>query len=188
MWSARPQFDARWRGTWTERMAEGNPVVLPWGQIAGHQCFGCCPGNPAGLGLTFVQESEWELSSRFAIGPRHESYPSVVHGGIVSTVLDETMGNALAICRRRLCFTTGLRTRFIEPLRSGRPYRATASIDRASESSSVYRVDADITDEEGALVVAARGHYQAITRERARANMGAEWLEWAERNGYLASS
>ena len=167
-------------------MEEAKPVVLPWGRVEGHQCFGCCPENPAGLGLRFVRESDWELSSGFSIGPQHESYPSVVHGGIAATVLDELMGNALAICRRRLCFTTGLRTRFIEPLRTGRRYRAVARIDDASEGKPVYRVEADITDTEGNLLVIASGSYQAITRERARAAMGEQWLSWADYHGYLA--
>jgi acyl-coenzyme A thioesterase PaaI-like protein len=169
-------------------MAEASPVVLPWDQVEGHQCFGCCPGNPAGLGLRFVQESQWELSTSFSSGPQHESYPSVVHGGIAATVLDELMGNALAICRQRLCFTTGLRTRFIEPLRTGRRYRAVARIDAASEGKPVYRVEADIADIEGNLLVTASGNYQVITRESARAEMGEQWSSWAERHGYFSAA
>ena len=61
-------------------------------QIA-NNCFGCGPGNQAGLRLEFVLDKQrqrfvchFQLEDRF-VGP-----PGHAHGGIIATILDEAMG------------------------------------------------------------------------------------------------
>jgi acyl-coenzyme A thioesterase PaaI-like protein len=54
-------------------------------------CFACGPENPIGLKLTFAEEGD-KYVSRFTAGPEHQSYDGIVHGGIISTLLDEIMG------------------------------------------------------------------------------------------------
>jgi acyl-coenzyme A thioesterase PaaI-like protein len=186
MWTDRHPSAEPWPATLTDVATQRDPVVLPWRRVEGYQCFGCCPENAAGLGLRFVRESEWALSTRFEMAPHHESYPTVVHGGLAVTVLDELMGNALAVCRKRLCFTTGIRTRFIEPLRTERPYRALARIDTSTAGAPLWRAESEITDTAGNLLVTATGSYQTISRELARTEMGEAWMDWAECHGYLA--
>lgn len=53
-------------------------------------CFACGPDNPIGLGLQF-QEIEETYVTTFTPGPQHQGYDGIVHGGIVSTLLDEAM-------------------------------------------------------------------------------------------------
>jgi len=98
------------------------------------------------------------------------------------------MGNALGICRSRLCFTLSLRTRFIEPLRTARTYRVRARIDRASENLPVFRVESEITDLEGTVMVTGTGTYQTISVEQARSQIGDLPAAWATDNGYLVTS
>ncbi len=54
-------------------------------------CFACGPNNPIGLRLTFAEEGD-KYVARFTAGPEHQSYDGIVHGGIISTLLDEIMG------------------------------------------------------------------------------------------------
>jgi uncharacterized protein (TIGR00369 family) len=140
-------------------------IPVPWRDVDGYHCFGCAPDNPAGLALV-AHEIADGLSCRFLLDRRHESYPGIVHGGIVTTILDELMGNVLALRERSLSFTVTLRVRFVAPLHTGRRYHASARIVR--RSGSLSRMEAKICDDADATLVLATGTYQALTAEQAR--------------------
>jgi acyl-coenzyme A thioesterase PaaI-like protein len=53
-------------------------------------CFACGPLNPIGLKLQFSEEND-KYITQFTPGKEHQGYDGVVHGGIVSTLLDEIM-------------------------------------------------------------------------------------------------
>lgn len=53
-------------------------------------CFACGTENPIGLRLKFTKSDDKYITT-FTAGPEHQSYNGVVHGGIISTLLDETM-------------------------------------------------------------------------------------------------
>lgn len=53
-------------------------------------CFACGKDNPIGLKLKF-SESDGKYVAHFTGGPQHQGYDGIVHGGIVSTLLDEIM-------------------------------------------------------------------------------------------------
>lgn len=53
-------------------------------------CFACGQNNPIGLKLKFWEEDD-KYFAKFVPGPEHQSYDGVVHGGIISTLLDEIM-------------------------------------------------------------------------------------------------
>lgn len=60
------------------------------GEDKNRWCFGCGPMNPIGLKLKFQEEND-RYVTHFTAGPEHQSYNGIVHGGILSTLLDETM-------------------------------------------------------------------------------------------------
>jgi uncharacterized protein (TIGR00369 family) len=53
-------------------------------------CFACGRENPIGLHLEFTKDGDKYVTA-FTAGPEHQSYNGVVHGGILSTLLDEAM-------------------------------------------------------------------------------------------------
>lgn len=57
-------------------------------------CFACGPGNPQGLYLQPRREGDL-IVAEFMPGTWHEGWQGVVHGGILTTILDETMAYAL---------------------------------------------------------------------------------------------
>lgn len=57
-------------------------------------CFACGPNNPIGLHLQFAVDNDW-YTTTFTAGPEHQGYDGMLHGGIMSTLMDEVMAQAL---------------------------------------------------------------------------------------------
>jgi len=55
-----------------------------------NMCFGCSQKNPIGLKLQFIIEGDL-CRSTFTAGQDHQGWNNCVHGGIISTLLDEVM-------------------------------------------------------------------------------------------------
>ena len=53
-------------------------------------CFVCGPKNPIGLKLDFTFNGK-TISTEFTPQKEHQGYMNIVHGGIISTLLDEVM-------------------------------------------------------------------------------------------------
>jgi uncharacterized protein (TIGR00369 family) len=60
--------------------------------IDDQHCFLCGSLNESGLKLTFVPQGE-TLETRWVAEKRFQGYADVLHGGIISSVLDEVMIN-----------------------------------------------------------------------------------------------
>ncbi|PJF44014.1 MAG: hypothetical protein CUN55_06200 [Phototrophicales bacterium] len=59
------------------------------------KCFVCGLSNPLGLKLRFYSVGDDSIETRVTFGEFHQSYPGIVHGGIVATVLDELVGRSM---------------------------------------------------------------------------------------------
>jgi len=59
-------------------------------------CFACGSRNPCGLRLCFAADGEQGVSAVWRTDKAWEGFRGVIHGGIVSTVLDEAMSKAVA--------------------------------------------------------------------------------------------
>jgi uncharacterized protein (TIGR00369 family) len=82
-----------------------------------HECFGCGDDNASGLHLRFKAARDG-VAARFTPSRKHQGYDSLVHGGIISTLLDEAM--AWAAANAGIWAVTGeLTVRFRRPLRVG---------------------------------------------------------------------
>lgn len=57
-------------------------------------CFACGPENPIGLHLDFHFVADKYVAEK-NLSREYQSYDGVVHGGIVTTMLDEAMGGFL---------------------------------------------------------------------------------------------
>lgn len=55
-----------------------------------NMCFGCSQANPIGLKLKFTMDGEVCRSS-FTAEPQYQGWAGYIHGGILSTLLDEVM-------------------------------------------------------------------------------------------------
>jgi acyl-coenzyme A thioesterase PaaI-like protein len=91
-----------------------------------HGCFGCGDVNPIGLHLRFAPDGD-AVSASFIPSPEHQGFGGIVHGGIISTILDEAM--AWATAHAGFWAMTGdIRVRFRRPLNIGDSTVVTARV------------------------------------------------------------
>lgn len=123
-------------------------------------CFGCAPRNPIGLRLVF-EEHGGGYSTRMKLGADYESFPGIVHGGIVASILDETLAQAVYRSGRVSAFTSGLRIRYGRPMETDTEYNAYAEIVRRDEDS--VQATGRIELPTGELVAVGDGTFYLLT-------------------------
>jgi acyl-coenzyme A thioesterase PaaI-like protein len=94
-----------------------------------HRCFGRGDDNRIGLHLRFMADGD-SVRSWFTPNVDHQGFGGIVHGGIISTVLDEAM--AWATAHAGFWAMTGdMRVRFRRPLNIGESTVVTARVSGA---------------------------------------------------------
>jgi len=66
--------------------------------------------------------------TRFVPTPEHVGFKGTVHGGIISTVLDEVMVWACGVQTKRFAYSAELNFRFLEPMQPGEELVATGEL------------------------------------------------------------
>jgi acyl-coenzyme A thioesterase PaaI-like protein len=137
------------------------PVAIPWSALPDHRCFGCSPQNPVGLQLQFTWRDDGELATTFTLRREHESYPGVVHGGLVGLICDETMGNLILLKTGLPAFTMSMRLRYISPLAVGVDYTCVATL-RNGRDNDMDRAASDVLDTSGEAMATATATYRLV--------------------------
>lgn len=76
-------------------------------------CFACGLNNPIGLKLKFSEQGDTYVAN-FVPGPEHQGYNGIMHGGLVSTLLDEIMAGYM-YAKGFKAVTAKLEVRFRQP-------------------------------------------------------------------------
>lgn len=111
-------------------------------------CFACGPNNPIGLHLHFAVE-EGKCSTTFIPKPEHQSYDGRMHGGLVSTLLDETLGNYCYLYEHRIAYTARLEVRFKQPILIGEKLTITAHV--VKRKGRLLEMQGEITKADGTI-------------------------------------
>lgn len=123
-------------------------------------CFACGLDNEGGLQLTFYAKDDGSVECQYSVARRYEGYPGIVHGGIVSAILDEASGRAfMTEDPNRFMYTARLTTRFRRHVPIEQPLRIVgrALKDRgrsAEAEAKIFGPDGDLLAEGEALLVA----------------------------------
>jgi len=78
-------------------MTAMNENLTPIAHAAQNRCFGCGTANPVGLHLQFYSTENGGVICDIAVPDTYEGPPGYVHGGIIATLLDETMSKAVRL-------------------------------------------------------------------------------------------
>ena len=110
-------------------------------------CFVCGRDNPIGLKLNFREEDN-QYVSQFTAGSEHQGYDGVVHGGIISTLLDEIMARYI-YAKGLHAVTARLEVRYRHPTPIGQPLRIVGWIVR--ERGKLYELAGEIRLADGTV-------------------------------------
>ncbi len=80
-----------------------------------HRCFGCSPDNTLGLKMKFFT-NEKSLFSWVTVPEHLCGWDTLVHGGIISTILDEIMSWSAITMMKRIILTKSMTIDFIKPV------------------------------------------------------------------------
>ena len=80
-------------------------------------CFICGMKNVAGVKVFFYDQEDGTVLARFTGREIHQGYPGRMHGGVISGILDETMGRAVMFNGGEIWgVTVALEARFKQPV------------------------------------------------------------------------
>lgn len=127
------------------------------------ECFGCGADNPHGLQLKYECDGT-RLRSQLTLEKRFRGWSNLIHGGILSTILDETMGWTVFCLTRKFMLTKGMQVHFIKPIRIGTPVTVTGYIKEWINERKIAIV-AEITDENGEICTSSSGEFALFSRD-----------------------
>lgn len=82
------------------------------------QCFGCGADQPHGLHVEARAGEGVTVTAEFTVQAAHQGAPGLAHGGVLTSVLDETLGS-LNWLLRTIAVTGRLETDFVRPVPVG---------------------------------------------------------------------
>lgn len=118
-------------------------------------CFACGADNPIGLHLTFDFDGE-QITTKKTLPREYQGYAGTAHGGIISTILDETMCKFISAKYNERALTGRLEMRYKYPTPTEQELIITAWEESRrrniiSMRSTVATADGTITAEATAL-------------------------------------
>jgi uncharacterized protein (TIGR00369 family) len=122
-------------------------------------CFLCGSLNEQGLRLEFIPAGE-TLTTRWVAEKRFQGYADVLHGGIISSILDEVMINLPWKLHDAPVTTAELTVRFRRPAPIGADLRFTAFVEERGRK--LWRLRSECRDADGTLYAEATAKAMAI--------------------------
>ena len=104
-------------------------------------CMVCSPSSKSGLGLQFAVSEDGSVEATFSCDKAFQGYANVLHGGLISCLLDGAMTNCM-FAHGHAPVTAELNVRFRDPVVIGQPATVRAWIGRSS--SRLHVLEAEI--------------------------------------------
>jgi acyl-coenzyme A thioesterase PaaI-like protein len=121
-----------------------------------------------GLRLRFAEEGG-QVVCRWVPDRRWQGWDGVLHGGIATTVLDETAGWAVLRRFQRVAMTTRIEVKFLHPT----PAEGAELVSRAwftgRVNEKIVALHATLEDGSGTICAEADAEYYVMDEERSRA-------------------
>lgn len=146
-----------------------------------HNCFACSPINAYGLQMKFYTDEKYVFT--WLSVPSHLcGWNNLVHGGVLSTILDEIMSWTAMYKLKHITVTRNMTVEFIKPVHVGEQLRARGQV-REVERQRNAEMEGAIYNEDGDLCAKASGTFALIKPHVAKRMdiMDAASLAWFEK-------
>jgi acyl-coenzyme A thioesterase PaaI-like protein len=149
-------------------------------------CFVCGEDNPAGLQAAFtLGEAPDELRGAFTADGRYQGYPGRVHGGILASLLDETLGRAVAL-HGHWSFTARLDVRFRQPVPVGARVEVVAR--QVRDRGRFVEADGEARLPDGQVVAEAKGLFLKLQPDEEATLRRTIWPDSGAADGDVAAA
>ncbi len=136
----------------TEMKAHEN--LAPMAHTAQNRCFGCGQANPVGLHLEFMLADDGRVVCLTSVPDTFEGPRGFVHGGIIATLLDETMSKAVR-SHNVVGMTRHMEVDYKSPVPSGAPIRLEGRM--YHHEGRKHWAEASILNAEGTVLAHSKG-------------------------------
>jgi uncharacterized protein (TIGR00369 family) len=128
--------------------------LTPLAHAAQNRCFGCGQANPIGLHLEFLLAEDNSVVCLAAVPDTFEGPVGYVHGGMIATLIDETMSKAVRVNGVR-AMTRQMEIDYLRPIPSGAPVRLEGRVIRSEGRK--HWTEAKILSAEGSTLAHGKG-------------------------------
>ena len=123
-------------------------------QTSSKMCFVCGVDNPISLGAHFYNMEDGSVMTKLKFKECHQSFPQRVHGGLITTILDELSLRAYWVKEPKvLGVTMSMETKFRKPLPYDVEVIGKALVEK--ETSRLIVTKACLMDKEGTIYAEA---------------------------------
>ena len=133
-----------------------------------HMCFACGPANPAGLQMQLFADPK-SVVSRLVVPDHLRGWSDLVHGGVISTILDEIMSWGAIHLLKKIILTKSMTVDFLKPVRIGQTLRAVSRIIEIQKNQAV--MEGLLYSEPDTLCARSRGEF-ALLKPKVALRMG----------------
>jgi uncharacterized protein (TIGR00369 family) len=131
-------------------------------------CVVCGQENPYGLRIHFMRERDGAITAEWRPTENWEGFEGIVHGGIISTVLDEAMSKAVAAMNRE-ALTGELKVRFRRHVAAGENLRIRGWV--VAQVKRLVKAEATLTAADGSERAHAWARFLVLPRQTVPSEM-----------------
>ncbi len=121
------------------------------------RCFVCGAQNASGLRVEFRREGA-QVVAEFLPGEAFQGFPGVVHGGVLASLLDETLSRT-ALLYHEWVMTGRLEVRYRQPARVGELLRVSAEVEQHRARMVIARGMIALAADPTVVIAEARGTF-----------------------------
>lgn len=124
-------------------------------------CFACGAKNPIGLHLRFEQVEEKFVAKKI-LAREFQGYSNVAHGGIVTTLLDEAMGNYVQKVYHQMALTGRIEVRYHYP--TPVEQELTISAWQEAQRRNIVTMRAAVQTADGVVTAEAKAKFALVAK------------------------
>ncbi len=134
-------------------------------QTVGKHCVVCGIENPLSLKTEFYELEDGRIAALFTPRDEHQSYPGRMHGGMISAILDETMGRAIMVAEPNTwAVTADMEVKFKKPTPLNTPLKCIAKV--THNTRRYFIGEGEIRTEDGTVVATATARFVKMDLEK----------------------